>query len=300
MPRRFDRERKLFLQLLNGDSTLPQIHLQHYVVTPELNEGYPHTYLEGQELRDRAVRSGRVRLSLSGHYHAGTELTRVDDCCFAVGPAFAEFPHAYRIYEVHADRVELAETALLDRPSAAGRPVVFLDRDGTINTLPAYTTGPEEMELLPGAAAALRRLREAGYALVVISTQSCVGAGHVSREMLNAVNDQLQRLLWQEGAWLDAVYCSHGAGERAVHTRYASLEDAKPGPHYLHQAAKELGVALSHAWMVGDSAGDIGAARNADVKPILVRTGNGRRTEANGCEAPVVDSLVEAVGLILS
>lgn len=302
LPRRFDRERVLFLSQLADSNSPLQVHLQHYVITPALNEGYPHTYLEGEELRTKTVASGRVRLSLSGHYHPGTELMAHGACAFTAGPALAEFPHRYRLYDLTPDGVTMQEVALREQPCEAGRPVVFLDRDGVLNPQPFYRTGPEEMVLLPGGGAALRRLREAGYALVVISSQSAIGAGYVSDETVGAVMDRLCRLVQAEGAELDAIYYSRGAGERAVHPSLVPHEDSKPRPYYLFRAQEELGVDLSRAFLIGDSRSDLEAALAAEVTPILVRTGHGRITETQLAGLPpvaVVDDLPAAVELVV-
>lgn len=303
VPRRFDRERLLFEELLADESGLPQIHLQHYVVTPELSQGYPHSYLEGEELRRRTVASGRVQLSLSGHYHRGTELICEEDCCFATGPVLAEFPYRYRIYELGGSEVRMEEHALAEPREGPGQPVVFLDRDGCINTLPSYRTGPHAMELIPGAAAALRALRQAGYALVLITNQSCVGLGYVSRETLNAVNDQMCQLLQAEGVELDGIYYSWGGGDFAVHPSLAGSGDGKPNPVLLQCAAEELHLDLNRAWMVGDSHTDVEAGLAAGATPILVRTGNGRQTErqlSTPVPVTVVDDIVAASRFIVN
>lgn len=107
MPRRLSHERRLMEQVLRDDSP-PQIHLQHYVITPELNQHWPHTYLEGAQLLARLADSDRVVLSLSGHYHRGTELLRHGGCQFTTAPAFTEFPHPYRLYHLAGDEVVMA------------------------------------------------------------------------------------------------------------------------------------------------------------------------------------------------
>ncbi|MDT4894518.1 MAG: D-glycero-D-manno-heptose 1,7-bisphosphate phosphatase, partial [Pseudonocardiales bacterium] len=94
---------------------------------------------------------------------------------------------------------------------------VFLDRDGTINVKAAegeYVTDPNAVELLPGAAAAIRRLNESGRMVVVVSNQRGVARGVFSRVQLDAVTGRLVRLLAAEGAHVDAFYyCTHGQGE---------------------------------------------------------------------------------------
>lgn len=281
IPRRLDRERKLFEQSLQDSS--PQIHLQHYVLTPNLNQGYPHTYFEGETLTQKIADSGCVSLSLSGHYHAGTPLIRVKDTTLTTIPAFCVFPHPYRIYDVDGSSVRMQQHHLLTRPAQSGRPVIFLDRDGVINTLPSYTTGPEAMSLVPGAGRAIAALHHAGYVVVVITSQSCIGMGYVMQDTVYAVNDRMNQLLEQEaGSDLgcpDAIFFSVGAGDKACAPEYAHHDNEKPSIHLLQQAVEQFQLEWQGAWMVGDRYSDLETARNADISFALVRTGDGPITE---------------------
>ncbi|MBI2297677.1 MAG: metallophosphoesterase [Armatimonadetes bacterium] len=237
VPRRLDRERALLERVLAEPGSPPQIHLQHYVITPELNQGWPHTYLEGEHLTRTLADSGRVVLAVSGHYHLGTELLREGGCAFTTAPAFCEFPHRYRLFDVASGTVTMTEVPLLDRPVEQGRPCVFLDRDGVLNVQPSWRSGPEELTPMPGAGTALRSLKEAGYALVVVSSQSAVGAGYVTTAVVSSVFDHLARALAADGASWDAYYFSTGAGSWAVHPSLADDPHGKPRPDYLLRAA---------------------------------------------------------------
>lgn len=284
VPRRFDRERKLWMQMLSDVQSPPQIHLQHYVITPQVEGSYPHNYFESEHLRNQTVASGQVLLSLSGHYHRGSDLIDVDGCCFAVCPAFCEFPHPFRLYTLEANRVSMRTFTLLEQPHGAGRPAVFLDRDGVINTVPRYSSGPVEMALIPGAARAILRLRRAGYAVVVITNQSAIGAGHVSHRVVEMVHERMCQLLVEETgdvhAQPDAIFYAGGAGDRAVHPTLADQSSMKPSPALLERASSLLGLHAAGAWMVGDRASDLQAGRAVGATPILVRTGFGAETEA--------------------
>jgi len=99
-PERLGRERERFLAALADPASPPQVHVQHYLIWPRRNESYPYTYREAGFLLDSIVKSGLVRLVLSGHYHAGVPLTRIGDTFFATVPAFAEAPHPYWIYDL--------------------------------------------------------------------------------------------------------------------------------------------------------------------------------------------------------
>ncbi len=282
VPRRLERARVLWESALSDGDIRPQIHLQHYVITPDLSEGYPHSYYEHEQIRSRNASSGKVVLSLSGHYHAGTELIRDSACHFATTPAFCEFPNAYRIFDIEGGNVGMQTIQVLARPFGAGRRVVFLDRDGVITALASYDTGPEAMALIEGSAAALRRLREFGFATVVITSQSCVGYGYVTRQTMFGVNDRMCRLIRDESgsdaAEPDAIFFSVGAS-RPCHPDFADMSDAKPEIVNVIRATELLGLDLRGACMIGDRKADLELARRAGIRPILVRTGDGHTTE---------------------
>ena len=177
-------------------------------------------------------------------------------------------------------------------------PVVFLDRDGVISTLPSYNTGPAGMKLIPGAAYAIVRLQQAGCKVVVVSSQACVGKGFVRTSDVNSVMDRMCRLLRQEAqdhlaqlpktgflpseslndlAQPDAIIFSVGAGAKAIHEDYRDTSDAKPSPSSLLKGAACLGVESCRrlGFMVGDRVSDLSAGAAADCRLLLVKTGMG-------------------------
>jgi histidinol-phosphate phosphatase family protein len=303
-PRRFMHERARFDEVMQQHD-LPQIHLQHYVIEPVLLEGYPHSYLESQELSRRIVAHGGVQFCISGHYHRGTELIQKGATTFTVGQAFCDHPHPWRIYEVNPSGITMENRTLLTGLPAP-RPVVFLDRDGVINDLASYRVGPEAMRLIPGVARAIVRLREAGYAVVGITSQSSIGAGYVTDSVVISVHDKMFRLLAEEGAWLDAMSYSTGAGSQAILPRYEDLSRVKPSPWQLNDMRDLLNLDFTGSWMIGDRVTDIQTGLAAGVGAILVRTGKGRMMEADPANAdglqgvPVVDDLAAAADLILA
>ncbi len=301
-PQRMGGERERFLAVLRDGDPRPQVHLQHYLIAPERNEGYPHNYREAESLEQALLADGRVRLALSGHYHAGEPLFRRGSVHFAVAPAFAEPPHPYRLFELDDTGVRQTERVLRPAESRGPRrPAVFLDRDGTINPQPSYRTGPAPFCLLDGAAAALRRLKEAGFALAVVSNQTAVGLGVVTVDAVAATNDKMAALLAAEGVELDGVYCLYHARNAVLPQHRTSSPRTKPDPAMLQEAAGDLHLDLSRSFMVGDRLSDVEAGRNAGcLASILVRTGVGRSEEpllATG--AHVVDNLAAAAEWIL-
>lgn len=310
-PRRFTTERRRFNAMLADESSPPQVHLQHYVIHPEFNEHYPHTYYEGKELSRRLAASDHVRLSISGHYHQGTDLLSLGKTSFVTGPAFCESPYAWRTYDMQDSDIQMQTHNLLEadqnqNPSSprVKQPAVFLDRDGVINDLASYQVGPEAMQLIPGSAKAIAKLKQAGMAVVGVTSQSCIGGGYVPASVVVSVNDKMHRLLAQDGAYLDAIYYSQAAGEGAIAPEYVDMSQCKPLPFHLHQAEKLLDLDLSKSWMVGDRITDIQTARNAGVKPILVLTGDGKLTRDQHAQelvdVPVADDLAAAVQHMLA
>lgn len=181
------------------------------------------------------------------------------------------------------------------------RPAVFLDRDGTIIELVDYLTDPAELVLIPGAARAIARLREAGYAVVVVTNQSAIGRGRLTEEGLAEIHRHLERELEAGGARLDGIY--HCPLKPTVKDpRAIEHPDRKPGPGMLLRAARDLDLDLARSWMVGDNVADVLAGRNAGCAgSLLVETGYGARVaREEDLGAEVFAALPEAVDWILA
>ncbi|MBI3297494.1 MAG: HAD family hydrolase [Elusimicrobia bacterium] len=157
----------------------------------------------------------------------------------------------------------------MTRPSL--RPVVFLDRDGTLNPdRPGwYLTKPSEMRVYRKAAPALRLLRAAGFRLVVVSNQSGLGRGYLTPATLGRIHARLRRQLAAGGARLDGIYFCPHRPERRCGCR-------KPKALLARRAARELDLSLARAAVIGDKRADLGLARALGVPGVLVLTGHGR------------------------
>lgn len=105
VPQRVGAERRRFRDALADGDSFPQVHVQHYLVWPERNEGYPHTYGEGAAMREAIIASGNVRLVLSGHYHTGVPLFADKGVYFATVPSFTEAPHTFAVYDLEGETV---------------------------------------------------------------------------------------------------------------------------------------------------------------------------------------------------
>jgi D-glycero-D-manno-heptose 1,7-bisphosphate phosphatase len=147
---------------------------------------------------------------------------------------------------------------------------VFLDRDGTLVVERHYLADPARVELVEGAAAALKELAAAGYALVVVTNQSGIARGLYGEAEYRAVQRRIEELLRREGVELDGVYhCPH-------HPDYTGpCECRKPAPGLFRRAARELGLDVSRSACIGDRIKDVLPARELGCAAILVRTGYG-------------------------
>jgi D-glycero-D-manno-heptose 1,7-bisphosphate phosphatase len=147
--------------------------------------------------------------------------------------------------------------------------LALLDRDGTLNRKAPdgdYVTAPDALELLPGAAEAVRRLNDAGVAVAVVTNQRCIALGRLSEEGLCAIPAALSaQLAASAGARVDAFYhCPHERAECSCR---------KPAPGLLRRAADDFGVPPSDAVMIGDGAGDVEAGRRFGARTVQLTAG---------------------------
>jgi D-glycero-D-manno-heptose 1,7-bisphosphate phosphatase len=176
------------------------------------------------------------------------------------------------------------------------RPAVFLDRDGTLIAEVGYLGDPDGVALLSGVPDAVRRLREAGFVLVVVSNQAGVARGLFTENDVVAVNRRLADILANEGLELDGWYfCIH-------HPDFGEPCDCrKPAPGMLTRAARELGLDLGRSWIVGDHPSDAEAGRRAGARPIIVLSGHTHDHDDELPEGvPLVADLAAATDLILA
>lgn len=158
----------------------------------------------------------------------------------------------------------------------AGRPAVFLDRDGTLTAEAEWVTTSRELELLPFAAEAIVVLRRAGYAVVLATNQSAVARGFVTEAGLAEIHAHMREELARDGAEVDGVYvCPHHPTEGFPPYR-RECECRKPKPGMLLAAARDLGLDLAASWVVGDAERDLQAGAAVGARGILVATGKGR------------------------
>jgi D-glycero-D-manno-heptose 1,7-bisphosphate phosphatase len=167
------------------------------------------------------------------------------------------------------------------------RRFAVLDRDGTVIVERNYLSDPRQVELIPGVASGLRRLRALGMGLVIVTNQSGVGRGYFDEARLEMIHDRLRHLLAVEGARLDGIFhCPHrpddGCGCR------------KPRPGLLRRAAERLGFDPGASFVIGDKPCDVQLGLAVGATTFLVRTGYGARSAAD--PAAAADYLVDDVG----
>ncbi len=168
-------------------------------------------------------------------------------------------------------------------------PAIFLDRDGTIMRDVDYCSDPKEVEILPGVVEALRRVRQAGFRIFVISNQSGIGRGYFSDSDYQAVAAEVERRVGDNV--IDATYyCPHAPDD--------GCECRKPLPKMVFDAARDHDVVLASSFFIGDKVSDLECGRSAGMRTILVRTGYGETADARSADF-VAQDLSEAVSIIL-
>ena len=151
---------------------------------------------------------------------------------------------------------------------------VFLDRDGTINKYIGFLTKPEQIELIEGAAEAIKKINKSGYLTIVVTNQPVIARGDCTWEELKLIHDKMETELGKEGAFVDAIYvCPHHPdkgfeGERPEYKFDCNCRKPKPG--LLLQAAKDFNIDLSQSIMIGDSDRDVEAGEAAGCRTILI------------------------------
>lgn len=141
---------------------------------------------------------------------------------------------------------------------------VFLDRDGVINERAAphqYIVGWEDFRFLPGVGQAIRALNEAGYLVLLVTSQRGVVRGMMTMEAVDDIHRRMCDALGQVGAHIDGIYvCPHDIGQCTCR---------KPEIGLFLQAEQDFPIDKSRSWMVGDSDTDVEAGRRYGVRTIL-------------------------------
>ena len=167
----------------------------------------------------------------------------------------------HRYYSVGSwERIELTKAFF------APKKYIFLDRDGTLNVRPpkaCYIERPEDFVWLPGAIEAIKRLKDAGYGILLVSNQPGIARGRLTVETLHAIHERMQEDLRAAGAAIDKIYfCPHDWDEGCF--------CRKPKPGMFYEAQKELSLDLTKCWMLGDDERDMHAGGDAGCKCMYI------------------------------
>jgi D-glycero-D-manno-heptose 1,7-bisphosphate phosphatase len=155
-----------------------------------------------------------------------------------------------------------------------GKGLIILDRDGVINHDSAeFIKSEDEWQPIPGSLDAIAALTKAGFTLAVASNQSGIARGLFDQRTLDAMHAKMLRLIHDAGGHISRiVICPHGPDD--------GCDCRKPKPGMLEQLARHFDTSLTGVPVIGDSLRDLEAAAAVGARPILVRSGKGRTTEA--------------------
>lgn len=224
--------------------------------------------------------------------------------------------HAYRSVEYAKDIGTPARLAKGEADLASGRvarlsrrtakPALFLDRDGVLNREIGGVHRPDDLALMPGAAAAVRAINHAGVPAICVTNQPDLAKGFFSFDDLAQVHAALDTRLGEGGAYLDdLLFCPHHP-EAGHPGEVAALKIAcacrKPAPGMLLAAAARHNLDLSRSWLIGDRHADIAAAHAAGARAVLVRQGHAGSDAARHDAMPdhVADTVADAVAYALA
>jgi D-glycero-D-manno-heptose 1,7-bisphosphate phosphatase len=154
--------------------------------------------------------------------------------------------------------------------------LVILDRDGVVNyDSDQYIKSPAEWKPLPGAIEAIARLNQNGFRIAVATNQSGIGRGLFDMATLNAINDKMMEMVFRQGGRIDALFfCPHTADEKC--------SCRKPATGMFEEIAARFHTDLKGVPCIGDGLRDLQAAEGVGGQPILVLTGKGKKTQAEG------------------
>jgi len=176
--------------------------------------------------------------------------------------------------------------------------LIILDRDGVINEdSDEFIKSPEEWIPIPGSLKAISRLYRNGYRVVVISNQSGIARGLFDVDELNRIHSKMIHEVQEKGGQIDSIlFCPHGPND--------GCNCRKPRSGMFEELAERLQIKLNGVISIGDTERDIVAARGAEARPVLVRSGKGERTLASADPAnlegvPVYDNLEAVVHALL-
>ena len=171
-------------------------------------------------------------------------------------------------------------------------PAAFLDRDGTINMDYGYVSEIEKLEFIPGAIDAMRKLKKAGFMLIIITNQSGIARGLYTERDFSKLNDYFLEKLESEGVFIDKVYyCAHHPDD--------DCHNRKPNPGMIEKALSEFNIDTARSVVIGDKRSDIELGSRLNIKTCMVMTGCGKEHVKDSSPDIVAQDLSEAAHLII-
>ena len=158
------------------------------------------------------------------------------------------------------------------------RKAIFLDRDGTIIKHVDLLHQESEVRLLPGVQKAIKKIRDLGYLIIIVTNQSVIARGIITCQELELIHEKLKRRLAAKKAHIDEIYyCPHHPEAKLPEYR-KKCRCRKPNPGMLHNAIRKNLIDPKKSFMVGDALIDIAAGQKVGVKTILVKSGPGHES----------------------
>ena len=146
----------------------------------------------------------------------------------------------------------------------------FLDRDGVINEDVGHLNNTESFRLLPGAAAAIKKLNESGYCVIVITNQGAIAKGFLTIEILEGIHAKMRAQLAEKGAYIDRVYyCPHHP-EGIVAEYSIACDCRKPATNMFKEAIADFNIDVTNSFLVGDKSSDILAGSRIGLRTVLL------------------------------
>ncbi len=181
--------------------------------------------------------------------------------------------------ERYEETAEAVRSGLVERRNLSNlQKCIFLDRDGTVNVEKGFLNNAAGMELIPGAAEAVRQINHSEYLAVLITNQPVIARGECSFAGLDEIQRKFETLLGREGAYIDAVYyCPHhpdSGFEGEVKELKFRCRCRKGKSGMIEDAVRDLHIDASASWMIGDKTSDMKCGQGAGTRTILLETGS--------------------------
>lgn len=183
------------------------------------------------------------------------------------------------------------------------RPAIFLDRDGVLIHEVNYLNDLEKIKLFEDVPVGLKKLKEKGYRLIMITNQSGVARGYFTEEFVKQSYDLINEILGKEGVTLDAMfYCPHHVDGKPPYND--ACDCRKPEPGMIEQAMETFDIDREKSFMIGDKLCDVELGKNAGFEGILLKTGHGKdhveRVLTKYPDNKIFENFTESVAYILN